>query len=39
MRKNYFVICILLIFLAETAVLAAFMRAGGDFRQDTVGVN
>ncbi len=39
MRKNYFVICILLIFLAETAVLAAFMRSGSDFRQDTVAVN
>lgn len=39
MRKNYFVICILLIFLAETAVLAVFMRGGSDFRQDTVAVN
>ncbi|MBD5528423.1 MAG: HAMP domain-containing histidine kinase [Lachnospiraceae bacterium] len=39
MRKNYFVICILLIFLAETAVLAVFMRGGGDFRQNTVAVN
>lgn len=39
MKRISFVIGILLTFLAEAVVLAAFMRGGSDFRQDTVAVN
>ena len=39
MRRFSFVIGILLTFLVEAVVLAAFMRGGSDFRQDTVAVN
>lgn len=39
MRRFYFVIGILLTFLSEAVVLAAFMRGGSDFRQDAVAVN
>lgn len=39
MRRFSFVIGILLTVLAEAVVLAAFMRGGSDFRQDTVAVN
>lgn len=39
MRRFSFVIGILLTFLAEAVVLAAFMRGGSDFRQDAVAVN
>lgn len=39
MRRFSLMICLLLIFLLETAVMAAFIRSDGDFRQDTVAVN
>lgn len=39
MKKRYPIICILILFLAEAALLTVFARKDGDFRQDTVAVN
>lgn len=39
MRRFYIIICMLLTFLLEVAVLTAFIRGDSNFRQDTVAVN
>ena len=39
MRRFYIIICMLLTFLLEVAVLTVFIRGDSNFRQDTVAVN